>query len=73
MSWAQKLRDEGREEGREESREEGQRHLLLRLLQRRFGDLPQHVVARVQRAHTADLELWTDRLLLVSTLDELFA
>jgi len=75
MSWAQKLREEGREEGLVEGREEGlvegreegrvqaAREMLLRLLRLRFGTLSGEVSASIERASIEQLEAWTDRVL----------
>lgn len=63
---AEKLRDEGRLEGRLE----GERAVLLRLLAKRFGDLPDAVLARVDAATVDQLELWAERVLVATTLAE---
>ncbi len=51
----------------------GQRLLLLRLLRRKFRELPAEVEARVGGASELELHAWSDRVLDVSTLDEVFA
>lgn len=56
-----------------ESRLESQRAQLLRLLTRRFGTLPDAVATRIAGAGAEDLDRWFDRLLDVSSPDELFA
>lgn len=60
MTWADRLRQEGREEAREsalqEGIEKGKRELILDLLQHRFGPLPKASVKRVQ-ALTSSEEL----------------
>lgn len=63
---AEKLRDEGRVEGRLE----GERAVLLRLLAKRFGDLPDAVLARVDAATVDQLELWAERVLVAHSLAE---
>jgi predicted transposase YdaD len=71
---------EGRQEGRQEGLREGQlkglqqgeARLLLRLLESRFGELPQWVQERVQQADVSQLEHWGERLLGARTLAELF-
>jgi predicted transposase YdaD len=55
------------------ARDEGQQELLLRLLSRRFGSLPEAVIARVRDAGREDLERWFDRSLDAASLDEVFA
>lgn len=68
MSTAEKLRNEGITKGRAE----GKAETLLRLLRRRFGDVPPHVVARLHTTTLADLDRWTDRFLDAKTLDDVF-
>jgi predicted transposase YdaD len=62
-----------RDEGVQEGRQEGQQALLLRLLTRRFGALPEAVSARVMNAGREDLERWGDRILDAASLDAVFA
>jgi hypothetical protein len=66
MGFAQLLRDEGRQEGRQE----GQCHILLRLLTRRFGILPQWARRRLENATPEQLEIWADQLLDAETLEK---
>jgi predicted transposase/invertase (TIGR01784 family) len=68
VTTADKLREEGRNEGRNEGRSEGQREMLLRLLGRRFGELPEDAVARVKAAGSSELTAWFDRVLMAPTL-----
>ncbi len=56
-------REEGRAEGREEGREEGQATITLRQLTRRFGELPEPVVAQVRGLGSAGLLELADALL----------
>jgi hypothetical protein len=52
-------------------REEAQR-ILQRLLNKRFGELPEWVIQRVDSANAQQLEGWTDEILVANSLDELF-
>ncbi len=65
VSTAERLRREGRAEGRIET--------LLRLAQRRFGDLPPAAEQRLRAGTPAELLGWTDRILDAASLDDLFA
>ena len=56
-------REEGRKEGREEGREEGATYVLLRLLEHRFGELPEAVAAHVQRLSLAQTEALVNHVL----------
>jgi Domain of unknown function (DUF4351) len=54
-------------------RQEGEVELLLRLLARRFGTVPEAVTARVTRARIEDIQRWFDRAVDAATLDDVFA
>jgi hypothetical protein len=69
MSTAEKLLAEGMAKGKLEDRAE----TLLRLLRRRFGDLPAAIEQRVRSATIARLDLWTDRILDAATLDDVLS
>ncbi len=69
----QEGRKEGRQEGRQEGRKEGAATILLRLLEHRFGVLPEVVRARVQAADTELLAAWGMRILTAESLDGVFA
>ncbi|MDE0049643.1 MAG: Rpn family recombination-promoting nuclease/putative transposase [Rhodospirillales bacterium] len=66
-------RAEGREEGRQEGRAEGQAGIVLRLLELRFGVLPDAVRDRVRGASAAELEAWAEAVLVAASLDEVLA
>ena len=64
-------RKEGLKEGRKEGLHEGQQKTLLKLLQARFGALPDSALARVSAAGSAELDLWAERILTAPTLEDL--
>jgi hypothetical protein len=66
--WEAELRQAGRQEGRQE----GEATLLTRLLQKRFGKLLDSVRARLRDATPDRLEYWGERLLDVTSLNDLF-
>jgi len=78
--WAQdyeaKGRMEGRVEGQMEGLLEGRRAeasaTLLRLLQRRFGQISDQNRTVIEQAELELLEMWLDRILDAKTLDEVF-
>jgi Putative transposase, YhgA-like len=57
-----------RAEGRSEGLSKGQRAMLLKLLSKRFGALPEDAVARVNAAGSVELEAWFDRGLSATSL-----
>ncbi|MBF0604677.1 MAG: DUF4351 domain-containing protein [Nitrospirae bacterium] len=56
----------------QEGRQKGEAALLLRLLQRRFGPLPESVTEWLHAADLSTLELWGDRVLDARSLDDVF-
>ena len=64
---------EGRVEGKAEGRAEGKAETLLRLLQRRFGPVPERTRARVAVGSAAEIDVWIDALLDAQSLTEVFA
>ena len=64
---------QGLEKGLERGRQEGESRTLVRLLERRFGSLSSDVQAKISAADVESLELWLDRVLDASSLDEVFS
>jgi predicted transposase YdaD len=62
----------GRIEGEAKGRIEGERRLLLQLLRRKFGELPESVTARVDLASEPELAAWAERVLSAQSLDDVF-
>jgi flagellar biosynthesis/type III secretory pathway protein FliH len=76
----QRLIEEGRQQGLEEGRQQGLEEtrqrlqgMLLRLLRQRFGCQVTEVERRVAAASIEQVETWIGRVLLVASLNELFA
>ena len=67
--WAQQYELRGEQKGKQEGKSE----LLQRLLVRRFGPLPQHIVQQITSATTPQIERWGDRVLDACSLAEVFA
>jgi hypothetical protein len=63
----------GEERGRKLGKQQGEAALLLRLLERRFGELPGWVADRVLAADSATLGEWSLRVLDAATLEEVLA
>ena len=69
MTAAERLRQEGRREGRQEKAVE----MVLRQLRIRFGTLSDAVERRVRGGTEAELERWSERLLVAESLEQVFA
>ncbi len=76
MNWFDEQMDRGRKEARREGERDGlckgQRGLLLKQLRVRFGEVPAGVVARVDAADSPQLDLWAERFVTASSLDDVF-
>jgi flagellar biosynthesis/type III secretory pathway protein FliH len=77
MSTADKLRAEGRAEGHAEGHAEGfaqgRVEMVLRLLNLRFGPLPEELIVRARSASSDDLDLWVQFILHGASLAAEFA
>ncbi len=71
--WMEESKQQGRLEGEQRGRQSGKAALLLRLLERRFGVLPDWARDRVLAADTDRMEEWGLRVLDAASLDEVFA
>lgn len=71
ITWADRLREFALERAREEGLEQGMERVLLRLVERRFGEIPETVRLRVRALDAEALEDLADRLLTAASLDEL--
>ena len=59
-------------EGKAQGRAEGKAETLLRLLQRRFGPVPERARSRVAVGSAAEIDAWLDALLDAQSLTEVF-
>ncbi len=64
--------EEGLEKGLEEGRAKGQADLLLRLIERRFGPVPEAVTQQVRTAPVEQLELWALNFVDATSLEAMF-
>ena len=60
QQWKAEGRAEGKAEGKAEGRAEGTASALTRLLERRFGPLPEDIAGRIRIADEATLRAWFD-------------
>ena len=63
----------GQWEGRQEGRQEGEAKILTRLLQRRFGNLPEWANQEIAKAEPPLLEEWSLRIFDAQSLDDVFS
>jgi hypothetical protein len=63
---------EWQQQWRQEGRLEGEAKVLLRLLERRFGPVPDAVRERIGAAGLADLDTWIMRVLDAAAIDDIF-
>lgn len=79
--WEKRIRQEGikagmaagRKAGRKAGIADGERAVVIRQLTRRFGPLPEDVIARIEGADLATLDRWSEQLLTAATLDEVLS
>ena len=64
---------EGEQRGREQGREEGEKSLVLRLLSRRVGELPQEARSRIESLCLEQLENLGEALLDFTSITDLQA
>ena len=69
-SFADRFRQEGLQQGVQQGMQQGEARVLLRQLQRKFGDLPEAIQRRVEQADERTLLEWSERVLTASRLDE---
>jgi len=65
--------EQGVQQGIRKGRLEGEAKLLLRILPRRFGPLPDEISKRVYWADPETIETWVDRVLDAESLEDIFS
>ena len=63
---------EGWQKGKQEGKQEGELTIILRLLVRRFGSLPESLVEPLRQFDTEQLEAFSELMLDARSLDELY-
>ena len=64
---------QGIEQGRQQGLRRGQAQLLLRLIQRRFGEVAPETRQRIEQASSAELEQWAENVLDAKRLEDVFS
>ena len=73
MTGAQILRAEGEAKGKAEGKAEGKADTLLKLLELKFGELPDATTHRVRGATLEQLDSWIERIFQATSLEDVFA
>ncbi len=60
----------GIQEGMQKGRKEGEALVLARLLQRKFGELPESIRIKIEKADSDTLLEWLDRVLTADSINE---
>ena len=63
---------QGLEQGMQQGMQQGTRHVLQRLLSKKFGPLPAEIEEKLQHAGEEQLLEWSDRILTAETLGDIF-
>lgn len=73
MGWlTEPFYQRGKDEGRSEGRVEGEAHVLVRLIEKRFGVISPEHRERIRTANVATLEVWVERILEAPDLQSVF-
>jgi hypothetical protein len=69
-SFAERFIEQGEQRGRQEGVQQGEAAIVLHLMERRFGPLPEEARRRVETADAKTLRDWSERILTARTIDE---
>ena len=71
---AEELRQQGYQQGHQaghqEGHQEGEATILLRLMERKFGTVPENLRERIEKADADTLLDWSERILTAKTPEE---
>ena len=71
-TFSERYYEKGKEQGMQVGLQRGEFTLLKRLLGKRFGELDNALIQRLEQASTDELERWADRVLEANSLEEVF-
>ena len=73
VKWGEELGEaKGMAKGMAEGRVHGESHTLTRILERRFGHLPETIRAKIASADASALDRWVDQVVDATSLDAIF-
>ncbi|MCK5719633.1 MAG: DUF4351 domain-containing protein, partial [Thiomargarita sp.] len=64
--------EQGIEQGREQGVEQGKVTMLCQILKKRFGEIPDWVTDKLNKADSTQLQNYVDKVLDVDSLEQLF-
>jgi len=70
--WEKELREEGMKEGIEKGKTAGEAEVLVRLLEGKFGEIPDEFRRRIRAADSSQLLTWAERLLTADSIGKVF-
>jgi hypothetical protein len=71
-TFAERFRAEGRSQGLQQGMQRGEVAMLVRLLERKFGHVPEALRPRIEAADEQSLLVWSERVLSAATLEDVF-
>jgi len=71
QEWEDRGLQQGLQKGRQEGLQQGEARLLLKLLRKRFGELPPWVMERLATAEIVELETWVEDIFSATSLEKL--
>jgi flagellar biosynthesis/type III secretory pathway protein FliH len=68
--FAERFIEQGLQQGLEQGMQRGEAQMLLRLLARKFGTVPEAIRQRIEGAEVETLLVWSERVLTAERLEE---
>ena len=63
--------EKGMQQGMQKGLQQGEAKILIRQLTKRFGELPEETLRKIESADADTLLQWSERVLTAQTLDEI--
>jgi flagellar biosynthesis/type III secretory pathway protein FliH len=70
--WKNEGVQQGVQQGIQQGVQRGEAAMLMRLIHRRFGDIPRPLAQQITKADSETLLLWGDKVLEAANLEEIF-
>lgn len=72
QQWKEEGIQQGMKQGIQQGMQQGEATILMRLIRRRFGDIPQSLAQRIIQADAETLLQWGDKVLEAADIEEIF-